>query len=329
MSAVERPVIGLLAGDPAGIGPELLAKLLADPTAREDADLVLIGDPAVLARGAAMAGTASPAIPVLAAQSFPADDWAPGVMSRRCGAYVLEGLGLAAAAIRAGSLDGLLFAPFNKGAMRLAGLVHEDEMRLLQALLEVSEFVCEFNVTGKLWTSRVTSHIPLKEVAGAITGQGVRDAVHILHRNLREFGLSSPRIGVAGLNPHAGDGGTMGREEIDIIAPAVEALRAEGMDVRGPLPADTIFVNAQRGAFDAVVSMYHDQGQIAMKLMGFDSGVTVLGGLPVPVTTCASGTAFDIVGKGVAKADGLRQALAINVRIAKARRAARASSAAV
>jgi 4-hydroxythreonine-4-phosphate dehydrogenase len=111
----------------------------------------------------------------------------------------------------------------------------------------------------------------------------------------------------------------MGREEIDLIAPAVESLRGEGIEARGPLPADTIFVAARRGDFDAVVSMYHDQGQIAMKLMGFDSGVTVLGGLPVPFTTCASGTAFDIVGKGVAKVEGLRQALAINARMAAAR----------
>jgi len=319
-----QPTIGVLTGDPAGIGPELLAKLLADPACTATANLALVGDPRVLAQGAAVAGVAPAEIPVITRIEMAGEGWQPGVMSRACGAYVLESLRAAAAAVREGRLDGVLFAPLNKGAMRLAGLEHEDEMRLLQSLLGVEGFVCEFNVTGKLWTSRVTSHIPLKDVAAAISAEGVCDAVRIIDRSLREAGLARPLIGVAGLNPHAGDGGTMGREEIDIIAPAVESLRESGIDARGPMPADTIFVGARRGDFDAVVSMYHDQGQIAMKLMGFESGVTVLGGLPVPFTTCASGTAFDIVGKGIANAEGLRQALAINVRMAAARIAKRA-----
>ncbi|MFA7666397.1 MAG: 4-hydroxythreonine-4-phosphate dehydrogenase PdxA [Burkholderiaceae bacterium] len=314
-----KPTIGVLTGDPAGIGPELLARLLADPRSAEQADLVLIGDPKVLAQGEQQAATAPSGIPVFAEIRM-AEGWQLGQMQRDCGHYVLSCLQAAVDGVRAGRLDGVLFAPFNKGAMRLAGLSHEDELRLLQALLDVEDFVCEFNVTGNLWTSRVTSHIPLSEVAASISADGVRDAVHIIERSLRAAGLAKPRVGVAALNPHAGDGGTMGREEIDTIAPAVESLRAEGIDARGPLPADTIFVNARRGDFDAVVSMYHDQGQIAMKLMGFDSGVTVLGGLPVPFTTCASGTAFDIVGKGVANVEGLRQALAINARMAAARR---------
>lgn len=319
MTQERKPSIAVLTGDPAGIGPELLAKLLADPASHAQAELVLIGDPSVLAAGERVAGVAPSGIPVFAKVDMPADGWQPGRMHRSCGEYVLRCLDVAAEGVRAGRLDGVLFAPFNKGAMRLAGLAHEDEMRLLQSLLGVEGFVCEFNVTGALWTSRVTSHIPLKEVAESITPQGVRDAVQIIDRSLREAGNPAPRVGVAALNPHAGDGGTMGREEIDLIAPAVESLRAEGIDARGPLPADTIFVAARRGDFDAVVSMYHDQGQIAMKLMGFDSGVTVLGGLPVPFTTCASGTAFDIVGKGTANVEGLRQALAINARMAAAR----------
>jgi hypothetical protein len=134
--------------------------------------------------------------------------------------------------------------------------------------------------------------------------------------------VASPRIAVAALNPHAGDGGSLGREEIDVIAPAVEAVRREGIDARGPLPSDTVFVAAKRGDFDAVVSMYHDQGQIAMKLMGFDRGVTLHGGLPVPVATCASGTAFDIVGRGIANVEGLQAAFDLVARIA-ARDAAR------
>lgn len=323
MNADTLPLIGVLTGDPAGIGPEILARVLADPSTAATARLTLIGDPQVLAQGEAVAGVGHADIPLFARLTIEAGSWQPGKMSRACGAYVLESLRIAADAVRAGRLDGIVFAPFNKGAMRLAGLEHEDELRLLQSLLGVSGFVCEFNVTGGLWTSRVTSHIPLKDVAASITADGVRDAVRIIDRSLREAGLEQPKIGVAALNPHAGDGGTLGREEIEIIAPAVESLRGDGIDARGPMPADTVFVAARRGDYDAVVSMYHDQGQIAMKLMGFDSGVTVLGGLPVPFTTCASGTAFDIVGRGVASPEGLRQALLINARMAMARRRGR------
>lgn len=323
MNSETLPLIGVLTGDPAGIGPEILARVLADPSTAKTARLTLIGDPQVLAQGEAVAGVGHAEIPLFARQTIEAGSWQPGKMSRACGAYVLESLRIAADAVREGRLDGIVFAPFNKGAMRLAGLEHEDELRLLQSLLGVSGFVCEFNVTGGLWTSRVTSHIPLKDVAASITADGVRDAVRIIDRSLREAGLEKPKIGVAALNPHAGDGGTLGREEIEIIAPAVESMRGEGIDARGPMPADTVFVAARRGDYDAVVSMYHDQGQIAMKLMGFDSGVTVLGGLPVPFTTCASGTAFDIVGRGVANPEGLRQALLINARMATARRRGR------
>jgi 4-hydroxythreonine-4-phosphate dehydrogenase len=200
--------------------------------------------------------------------------------------------------------------------MRLGGLEQEDELRYLQEKFGVDGFVSEFNITGALWTSRVTSHIPLRDVARAITADGVSAAVRIADRYLKAAGNAAPRIAVAGLNPHAGDGGSIGREEIDIIAPAIERSRREGIDARGPLSPDTVFLAARRGDFDAVVSMYHDQGQIAMKLMGFDSGVTLHGGLPVPVATCASGSAFDIVGRNVAKPDGLIEAFKLAARIA-------------
>ena len=201
-------------------------------------------------------------------------------------------------------MQGIVFAPLNKHALRLAGMTHEDELRWMAERLGVDGFTSEFNITGDLWTSRVTSHVPLREVADAITGAGVIDAVRIVQRYLVAAGIAAPRIAVAALNPHAGDGGSLGREEIDVIAPAIESVRREGIDARGPLPSDTVFVAAKRGDYDAVVSMYHDQGQIAMKLMGFDRGVTLHGGLPVPVATCASGTAFDIVGRGIANVEG-------------------------
>ena len=160
--------------------------------------------------------------------------------------------------------------------------------------------------------------MPLKDVAPLITQPAVADAVHIIQHALKRAGVAKPRIAVTGLNPHAGDGGSIGMEEIEVIEPAVKALQAEGLDARGPYSPDTVFIAARRGDFDAVVSMYHDQGQIAMKLMGFERGVTLHGGLPVPVTTPASGSAFDIAGKGIARIDGLRAAFDLNVRMAAA-----------
>jgi 4-hydroxythreonine-4-phosphate dehydrogenase len=236
--------------------------------------------------------------------------------SVEAGQAALDGLRLAAEAAQRGDVDGIVFAPLNKHSMRLGGLEHEDEMRYLQALLGVDAFVTEFNITDGLWTSRVTSHIPLRDVADAITVDGVVQAVEIVHRYLVASGRTSPRIAVTGLNPHAGDGGSIGSEEIDVIAPAIARAKAQGIDAAGPMPSDTVFVAARRGDYDAVVTMYHDQGQIAMKLMGFDKGVTLHGGLPVPVATCASGTAFDIVGRNVANVEGLQQAFDLAVAIA-------------
>ncbi|HZH08088.1 MAG TPA: 4-hydroxythreonine-4-phosphate dehydrogenase PdxA [Lautropia sp.] len=325
------PTIGVLLGDPSGIGPELTVKLLADPASQEGANLLLIGDRSVLKHGEAIVGKTLELNPVDAIESatfvpgrvsffevksLTDADIEPGRVTQASGRYAYGMLGRAAAAAIAGHLDGIVFAPLNKAAMRLGGLEHEDEQRYLQHVFGVGDFVCEFNVTGPLWTSRVTSHMPLREVADAITHDGVCNAVAIIDRSLKAAGILRPRIGVAALNPHAGDSGTIGREEIEVIAPAVETMKARGVEVRGPLPSDTVFVAARKGAFDAVVSMYHDQGQIAMKLIGFEGGVTVLGGLPVPITTCASGTAFDIVGKGIANVEGLKNALAINKRMA-------------
>jgi 4-hydroxythreonine-4-phosphate dehydrogenase len=240
----------------------------------------------------------------------------PGRPNPAAGKWVIDALTRMALAARAREVDGIVFGPLNKQAMKLGGLAYNDEQHLFAQLLQAEGYSVEFNVIDQLWTSRVTSHIPLKDVAGSITVQGVVDAVRIIHEALRRGGNARPRVAVAGLNPHAGEGGTMGREEIDIIAPAVERARREGIAATGPLPADTVFVAAKRGDFDAVVTMYHDQGQIAMKLMGFDRGVTVLGGLPVPIATCAHGTAYDIVGRNSANPVPLVNAFQLAARMA-------------
>ena len=331
----QRPRLAVLLGDPSGIGPEMAVKLLARKANLQNADVLLIADPAVLESGQRIAGLRldtiaikDPAqlrfepgrITLLEQDGLRGRPLVLGECNEASGQASMQALALATECVHRGLVDGIVFAPLNKHSLRLGGLTHEDELRYLQQRLDVPGFVCEFNITGQLWTSRVTSHVPLREVAALITQPAVCDAVTIIDGALRAAGIASPRIAVSGLNPHAGDGGSIGMEEIEVIAPAVQQLQQQGMDARGPYSPDTVFIAARRGDFDAVVSMYHDQGQIAMKLIGFDSGVTLHGGLPVPVATCASGSAFDIAGKGVANIEGLQQAFELCARMAAGRR---------
>ncbi|MCC2634464.1 MAG: 4-hydroxythreonine-4-phosphate dehydrogenase [Ramlibacter sp.] len=333
MSTVQKPRLAVLLGDPAGVGPEMGAKLLARAGNREAADILLVAPASVLAGGEMLAGIRldvlrlQPGEPLRfepgrithLVQPEPTGGAAPmGQCSEAAGQAALQALATATLLARDGAVQGIVFAPLNKHSLRMAGMQEEDELRFMQGLFDVRTFTCEFNITGQLWTSRVTSHVPLKEVAALITESAVADAVHIIDAALRRAGIARPRIAVSGLNPHAGDGGSIGSEEIEIIAPAVERLRRDGLEASGPWSPDTVFIAARRGDFDAVVSMYHDQGQIAMKLMGFERGVTLHGGLPVPVATSASGSAFDIAGKGVAGIEGLQHAFDLCVRIASA-----------
>jgi 4-hydroxythreonine-4-phosphate dehydrogenase len=330
----KTPRLAVLLGDPGGIGPEIGVKLLAREANRSGTELLLIAEAPVLAAGEQ---TAQTRLPVLEVQSLDSLRFEPGRISHlahgggigsvapllgQCteaqGRSAMLSLALATDAVRLGLVGGIVFAPLNKHALRLGGLTHEDELRYLQERFAVPGFVCEFNITGSLWTSRVTSHVPLREVAALITVDAVRNAVLIIDGALKRAGIAAPRIAVSGLNPHAGDGGSIGREEIEIIEPAVHQLQRDGYDARGPLSPDTVFIAARRGDFDAVVSMYHDQGQIAMKLMGFEQGVTLHGGLPVPVATCASGSAYDIAGRGIANVEGLQAAFDLSRRMAVA-----------
>ena len=192
--------------------------------------------------------------------------------------------------------------PFNKAALKLAEPGYGDDAVFTAAALGHAGPASEFNVLGSLWNARVTSHIPVSEAASRITTVSVLRGIRLTDAAMRAAGVAAPRIAVAALNPHAGDGGNFGREEIDVLAPAVERGRREGMEVESPFPSHTVFLRARAGLFDAVLTMYHDQGQIAMKLMGFDRGVTFLGGFAFPICTPAHGTAYEIAGRGVANA---------------------------
>ncbi|HSB68594.1 MAG TPA: 4-hydroxythreonine-4-phosphate dehydrogenase PdxA [Candidatus Methylomirabilis sp.] len=326
-----KPKVGLLLGDPTGIGPELVAKLLAGHDVHAHADLVVIGDRRVLDMGQKIAGASlavravrgfeevrfgDGTIQLLDFPGVSPEEFTVGQLSAKAGKSVLEVLAFTLDQAKAGRIDAVVFAPLNKQAMHLGGSPFPDELHLMADRLQWKGHVSEFNVLDNLWTSRVTSHVGLAQVSALITKSGVYNAITLIDRALKMSGVEKPRLAVAALNPHGGEGGLFGREEIDAIAPAVEQARAEGIQASGPFPADTIFLRARGGAYDAIVSMYHDQGQVAMKLMGFERGVTVQGGLPVPVTTPAHGTAFDIAGQGKANPQGLWQAFVLACRMA-------------
>jgi 4-hydroxythreonine-4-phosphate dehydrogenase len=324
-----RPKLAIIPGDPAGIGPELVANLLQADKVKAAADIVLVGDTHLWRRGAEQAGVNITLNPIAeseladfsgvvhldmqsidpAAVTLAEVSVAGGTTSLRC---LDKALDLA----QAGLVDGILFAPFNKASMTSAGLNAEDEHRYIARYIGFGGYHSEINVLDNLMTTRVTSHIGLSEVAANITQRGIERAVEMAYATLERAGNTAPQVAVAALNPHAGDNGKFGREEIEIIEPAVAACQAKGLNITGPWPSDTVFLKAQRGEVDAVVTMYHDQGQIAVKLMGFERGVTVAGGLPIPIATPAHGTAFDIAGQGVANVSATQQAFELLVRMA-------------
>jgi len=326
-------LLALAMGDPCGISPELTARLAADAQVAGACRLVVIGDRRVFASGCRDAGLADPELPAwrpggAAPASHAFHDLghldpaavARGAASAAGGAFALANFTTALALARDGALEAMTFTPFNKHAMRLARPDYDDEIAVITETLRAARHGREFNILGGLWNARVTSHIPLKDVAAHLTVEAITAAGLLAARCMREAGFAQPRLAVAGLNPHAGDGGSFGREEIEVIAPAVARLRAEGVATTGPLPADTVFVRARKGEFDAVLTMYHDQGQIAMKLMGFEAGVTFIGGYDVPVCTPAHGTAYDIAGRGRADLGAARNAVLLAAAMAERRR---------
>jgi len=327
-----KPVVALAMGDPSGISSELLARVLADPQVHAAANLLVVGDARALEEGARIARTSTRLAPWTRGSTRP--DFADGPVlldlgnldpktlttgtsSRAGGAFSLENFRTVLSLAAEGLADAVSFTPFNKHAMRLAESSYVDEIEVIATGLGERPGR-EFNVLPTLWNARVTSHVPLSGVAPLIRREAVREALLLTDRCMRAAGFAVPRIAVAALNPHAGDGGNFGHEDDDEIAPAVKDAQEMGIQCEGPFPSDTVFLRAKRGDFDAVQTMYHDQGQIAMKLLGFEEGVTLIGGHRVPVTTPAHGTAYDIAGKGVAHPGATRAALLLAARLAVA-----------
>jgi 4-hydroxythreonine-4-phosphate dehydrogenase len=325
----ERPIIAITMGDPAGVGPEVTVKALAREEVWGCCRPLVVGDVGVLDRAAALVGAslAPRAITDVAQARFePAapdvydlgdvdlSGLQPATVSATAGraavAYVEQAMGLALG----GQVDAIATGPINKAALGAAGCPHIGHTELL-AELTGAERVTTMLATPGLRVVHVTRHLPLREVAAHVTRARVLETVRLTDAGLRAMGVPQPRLAVAALNPHGGDGGLIGREEIEEIGPAVAAARAQGIDAYGPIPADAVFFRAIRGEFDVVVAMYHDQGHIPIKTHGFERSVTVTLGLPIVRTSVDHGTAFDIAWQGIAHEESMVEAILLAARL--------------
>ena len=288
-----KPRIGITVGDPAGIGPEISRKAAADPSVRAVCEPVLYGphEPDALAA------------------------FEPGAVSAAAGRAAYTAIVSAVADAREGHLSAIATAPINKEAFARAGLPWRGHTELLAELTGAPRVAMMFYAEA-LRVILATVHIPLVEVSAALTRALVEGTIELAAAELPRFGYASPRLAVAGLNPHAGEHGVIGREDDDVLRPAIEAMRARRIRVEGPFPADTVFVRATRGEFDAVIACYHDQGLIPVKLLAFGRAVNVTLGLPIVRTSVDHGTAFDIAGKGVADPGSLIEAVKLAARLA-------------
>ncbi|MEO6264408.1 MAG: 4-hydroxythreonine-4-phosphate dehydrogenase PdxA [Luteimonas sp.] len=324
---MRRPRLALVPGEPAGVGPELCVRAAQRAW---DADLVVFGDAGSLRRAAEALGlalTLAPAdavsapgiLPLLAIPNAVATDF--GTPDPRNAAGVIDALQTAAAACLRNEFDGLVTGPVHKAAINDGGIAYSGTTGLLAA--QAGREVVMMLANDIVRVALATTHLPLREVADAISNDGLTRTLRILHSALRvDFGIAAPRIAVLGLNPHAGEDGHLGREEIEVIAPVIASLRDEGMQLVGPLPADTAFLPARLPGFDAVLAMYHDQGLPVLKYSGFENAVNLTLGLPYPRVAVDHGTALDIAGSGRADPSSLFAAIDTCTRIARMRRSA-------
>jgi 4-hydroxythreonine-4-phosphate dehydrogenase len=331
-----RPRIAFLLGDCTGIGPELVAKILAEAKMARLARLVVVGDARVLQRGmhdarvdfkwnrvdsVSAVDWYNGAVPVIDLNNIDPIKFPQGVSSPESGKLTGDTLAYAIGLAQKDEVDGITFAPLNKKALYDGGWKFRDEHQMFAHLLGHNGHFSEMNVLDGQWMTRVTSHVSLRQAVDQITPQRIEDSLKLADWAMRAAGIEKPRIAVAALNPHNGENGLFGTEEIEIIRPTVEKMAAQGIDCKGPFASDTVYIKAFEGAYDSVLSMYHDQGQIATKLKGFNRGVTITAGLRTVFTTPAHGTAFDIVGKGVANTGATENAIMLAVKMAGRRRA--------
>jgi 4-hydroxythreonine-4-phosphate dehydrogenase len=331
-----RPLLGLTVGDPAGIGPEITLMAARDPRSAE-ARIVAIGSLEALRSARAVVPDApelneishprearlEPGI--LDVIPVPSDVPVPvGVLSAEAGKIAFEGVARAVELALEGDIDGIVTAPLNKEAIALAGHPYPGHTEILAQLTGTRDFAMMLTAL-KLRVVHVTTHVGIREMLERVTTPRVLTTIRLADRALRDMGIDSPSVGVAGLNPHAGEGGLFGDEEGRVITPAIEQARSEGIDATGPWPADTLFGRAVAGDFDVAIAMFHDQGHIAVKVLGFETGVNATIGLPIVRTSVDHGTAFDIAGTGRASHDSLVEAVTVGAAMAQARAGARSA----
>lgn len=325
-------MVAVTIGDPAGIGPEVVVKALANPSLWDACRPLVIG-PLVTAQAACRAFTPSlgvravrdPDLPglgsdprTIAVLDVPYSASAPfplGAPSAAAGAAAVRAVEAAAQLCLSGAAQGMATAAINKEAIHLAGYSDIGHQEILARVSGVSE-IATMLVAGRLRAVHLTTHVPFAQAASHVRRSLVLSRLRLTHRTFGQWGLARPRIAVAALNPHGGDAGLLGREEIEELAPAVADARAEGMDATGPIPADSVFLRAAAGEFDAVLALYHDQGHIAVKMHDFHGSVSVNLGLPFVRTSVDHGTAYDIAGKGVADARSMVAAILLAARLA-------------
>lgn len=327
------PRIAVAMGDPVGIGPEIVVKALSEPEVYRWCVPIVVGDARVLAEAPGWGGGESRVVRVADVEEARPE---PGVLSvidlanvpghlqkpeataengRAMVEYLNRGIELATA----GKVEAVVFAPLNKAAMKKAGFHFPDEYEYFASIFNTTDYTV-MQVSPHLVLASVTLHASIREMPDLITKERILATLRHAVRAARAAGIDHPRLGVAALNPHAGEGGTLGTEERDVIGPAVEAAKAEGIDAHGPFPPDSFFMTIKDSAYDVYVGMYHDQGRIAIKLLDFGRATTMTEGLPVLFATVAHGTAYDIAGKGIARHQNLVEALRIAAKRALARR---------
>jgi 4-phospho-D-threonate 3-dehydrogenase / 4-phospho-D-erythronate 3-dehydrogenase len=330
----DKPRVGITIGDPAGIGPEIALKAVGDARTLAACRPILVGsaselqrqarhfglpcDYRVVAKSAALQGAFddAPDEPIICDTGDVTEIVAWGKLSAASGQAAIDAIETGTKFALAGTLDAIATAPINKEALKLTGCEFPGHTEMLAALTGADDvLMCFF--AGDLRVFLLTIHVSLAEAIRHITKERVESAVRLADRELRRFGIAQPRIAVAGLNPHAGEHGLFGSEEAREMTPAIEACRNQHqINVSGPFPADTLFVRAARGEFDAVAACYHDQGLIAVKCLAFGEAVNVTLGLPIIRTSVDHGTAFDIAGQGVAEHQSLVEAITLAARLA-------------
>lgn len=330
---LHRPLLAITMGDPSGVGPEIILKALADVAVFDRCRPLVIGDRRILERAAVWTDVMLPveiiteldsglyqpgSLPLMDLSNAPLDQCPVGQISPASGRAAVEYVFRACDLALSGQADALVTAPLNKAAMNQAGYAYAGHTELLAERTGASK-VSMLLTGSNLRVVHVSTHVSLEEAIRRVTRARVEEVIDLANRSARALGFARPRIAVAGLNPHAGEGGLFGDQETREIVPAIHAARQRGLDVSDPQPPDTVFLRAVRGEYDIVVAMYHDQGHIPMKLLGFDEGVNVSIGLPIIRTSVDHGTAFDIAGTGKASERSLLAAIDVAVRMVAAR----------